>query len=90
MRTSCYTVVMSGDADIEFVIRGPQSFGMALREFRASRSVSQAELAERSGLHRSYLSSLERGSTTEAVRHVIAACRALDLEIVVRPRRGSE
>lgn len=89
MQASCYTATMSGNTDNEFVIRGPQSFGMALREFRTSRSVSQAELAERSGIHRSYLSSLERGSTTEAVRYVIAACRALDLEIVVRPRRGA-
>ena len=70
---------------------GPQSFGMAIREFRTLRSISQAELAGRSGIYRSHLSSLERGSTTRAMRDLIAAYRALDLEIAVpeaicRPR----
>ena len=80
---------MSGNIDTEFVIRGGQSFGMALREFRIRRGVTQAELARRSGAHRSYLSELERGSTTEAMRYLVLACRALDLEIVVRPREGT-
>lgn len=68
------------------MIRGPQSFGMALGEFRRRRGVTQAELAKTSGLHRSYLSKLERGSATDAFRYLILASRALDLEIVVRPR----
>ncbi|KJE76691.1 helix-turn-helix domain-containing protein [Ferrimicrobium acidiphilum] len=80
---------MSGNADREYVIRGPQSFGMALREFRLRRGLTQAELAKTSGLHRSYLSELERGSTTDAVRYLVLACRALDLEIVLRPREGA-
>ena len=77
---------MSENVDTEYVIRGSQSFGMALREFRLRRGVTQAELARRSGLHRSYLSELERGSTTDAMPYFVLACRALDLEIVVRPR----
>ncbi|WP_276940353.1 helix-turn-helix domain-containing protein [Ferrimicrobium acidiphilum] len=80
---------MSGNADREYVIRGPQSFGMALREFRLRRGLTQAELAKTSGLHRSYLSELERGSTTDAVRYLVLACRALDLGIVLRPREGA-
>lgn len=80
---------MSGNVDSEYVIRGPQSFGMALREFRLRRGVTQAELAKASGLHRSYLSELERGSTTDAMRYLILACRALDLEIVVRAQEGA-
>ncbi len=91
IQTSCYTVTVSEDTDIEFVIRGPQSFGMAIREFRTLRSINQAELAGRSGIYRSHLYSLERGSTTQAMRDLIAVYRALDLEIVVpeaicRPR----
>lgn len=81
---------MSENVDTEYVVRGPQSFGMALREFRLRGGVTQAELARRSGLHRSYLSELERGSTTDAIRYLVLACRALDLEIVVRPRGGTK
>ncbi|MHB8190144.1 MAG: helix-turn-helix domain-containing protein [Ferrimicrobium sp.] len=80
---------MSENTDKGYVIRGPQSFGMALREFRLGRGVTQAEQAKTSGLHRSYLSELERGSTTDAMRYFVLACRALDLEIVVRPREGT-
>lgn len=79
---------MSENMDTEYVIRGPQSFGMALREFRIRRGATQAEVAKISGLHRSYLSALERGSTTDAMQYLVMVCRALDLEIVIRPRGG--
>ena len=80
---------MSENIDTEYVIRGPQSLGMALREFRIRRGATQADIAKTSGLHRSYLSVLERGSTTDAMRYLVMVCRALDLEIVIRPRGGS-
>ena len=80
---------MSEFVDTEYLIRGPQSFGMALREFRIRRGITQAELAEMLELHRSYLSALERGATTSAIRNLVIACRALDLEIVIRPQGRS-
>ncbi len=67
---------------------GPQSFGMAVREFRYRRGLTQAQLADRAEMHRSYLSSLERGAYTEAMRHLVEACRVLGLEIVIRPKDG--
>ena len=78
---------MSEKLDTEYIIRGPQSFGMALHEFRIRHGITQAELANASGLHRSYLSDLERGASTGAMRNFLTACRVLDLEIVVRPRK---
>jgi transcriptional regulator with XRE-family HTH domain len=77
---------MSGYPDTEYLIRGPQSFGLALREFRARNGKTQAELARTAGLHRSYLSWLERGGHTEALGNIIKVCVELDLEVVVRPR----
>lgn len=78
---------MSENADSEFIVRGAQSFGAAVREFRLRRGLSQAELAEGSGLHRTYLSSLENGSTTAALRHLLRVLNLLELEVVIRPRR---
>ena len=77
---------MSENIDNEYIIQGPQSFGMALREFRIRQGKKQAEVANKSGLHRSYLSDLERGSNTGAIRYFVTVCRELDLEIVVRSK----
>lgn len=76
---------MPSEVNGEFVIIGPQSFGLAIREFRNNEGVTQIELAEKSGLNRSYIAELENGSTTNAVKYIVDACRALDLEIIVRP-----
>ena len=76
---------MSGNVD-EFRVIGPHSFGLAIREFRDRRSVTQQELADQAGVHRSYLSGLESGHTTEAISRILRALTALNLEVVVRER----
>ena len=48
--------------------------------------LTQQELAERADIHRSYLSTLERGKSTEAMRQIFDALRTLGLEVVIRPR----
>lgn len=76
---------MSGNAD-EFRVIGPQSFGLAIREFRDRHDVTQQDLADRADVHRSYLSELETGRTTEAVNRIVRLLAALDLEVVIRER----
>lgn len=80
---------MSADSDITYVVRGPGSFGPAIREFRHRRGLTQTELADRANLHRSYLSSIETGTTTEALKSLMRALNALDLEIVIRPKQST-
>jgi transcriptional regulator with XRE-family HTH domain len=77
---------MSDHADIEFLVQNEGLFGPALQEFRLRAGVGQAELADRLGLHRSYLSALENGRSNTAMRALMRAFRELDLEIVVRRR----
>lgn len=50
--------------------------GALIREHRAARGWSQEGLAEEAGVHRTYISSLERGlrNPTISVLHKIAAC----------------
>jgi len=78
---------MPANHDITYVVRGPGSFGPAVREFRHRRGLTQTELAERANLHRSYLSSIESGTTTEALKNLMRTLNALDLEIVIRPKQ---
>lgn len=77
---------MSTIRDSEFVVANEALFGAAVQEFRARQNLSQAELAERLGLHRSYLSALENGRSNQAMRVLMRAFRDLGLEVVVRPR----
>lgn len=78
---------MSGIADTEIVVANETLFGLAVQEFRTRAGLTQAELAERLDLHRSYLSALENGRSNAAMRAVMRALRELDLEVVVRPRK---
>ncbi|NQV97332.1 MAG: helix-turn-helix transcriptional regulator [Acidimicrobiaceae bacterium] len=81
---------MPTNHDITYIVRGSGSFGPAIREFRHRRGLTQAELAERANLHRSYLSSIEAGVTTEALKSLMRTLNALDLEITIRPKRSTQ
>ncbi len=76
---------MSENVGMEYVVRNEQLFGAALREFRHEAGLRQADLAERLELHRSYLSALENGKASPAMRALMRGFRELGLEVVVRP-----
>jgi transcriptional regulator with XRE-family HTH domain len=60
--------------------RGPTTFGAVLHDLRATRGVSQAQLASRAGMDRSYVNRMEageRGAPTPAATEALA--KALDL-----------
>lgn len=78
---------MSENADRESIVSNEIFFGIAIQEARLQQGLSQAELADRIGAHRSYLSALENGRSTTAVRTLMRAVRELQLELVLRPRR---
>jgi transcriptional regulator with XRE-family HTH domain len=56
-----------------------QAFGEVLRESRRSRRLSQAQLAEASGSHRTYISLLERGLNSPSLSMLFQLSRALSL-----------
>jgi HTH-type transcriptional regulator/antitoxin HipB len=66
-----------------FRIYTPASLGAAIRHYRRQAGLSQAELAERTGLHRSYLSELERGRETEQVKRVIRILKELGVRMTL-------
>jgi len=81
---------MSGDQDITgdsgsatetWVVRDPLVLGEVIRAARDANGVTQAELAEAAGLHRSYLSNLERGIATDQTERLFRVLRRLGLEI---------
>jgi len=52
-------------------------FGRRLRELRRARGLSQEELAFRAGLHRTYVSSAERGERNVALINMERLTKAL-------------
>jgi len=58
---------------------GRVAFGRRVRAAREDRGLSQEALAERAGVHRTYVSSLERGQRNVGLDNVYALARALDV-----------
>ena len=55
--------------------------GKRIRKFRMTAKMSQEELAEKSGLHRTYISSCERGTRNITVVNLNRICGALCINL---------
>ena len=71
---------------MKYETRAPEDLGAAVAEFRAVRGLTQAELAERTGLHRTYLSGVESGVVPEYVRRYFTLLHALGLRLEISER----
>lgn len=56
-----------------------KKFGERVRELRLKRGLSQEELAELSGLHRTYISSLELGKRNVSLLNIFVLAKALGI-----------
>jgi transcriptional regulator with XRE-family HTH domain len=57
------------------------TLGRAIRELRARRAIAQEQLGFRSGLHRNYVGTIERGEVSVTFRTLLAVARGLDLPL---------
>ena len=55
-----------------------QAFGRRLKDRRVKRGLSQEELADQSGLHRTYISQIERGLKSPTLATIYAIASALE------------
>jgi len=58
---------------------GRAAFGARVRALRLARGLSQERLAELAGLHRTYVSSLERGQRNVGLDNILDLAAALDV-----------
>jgi len=64
-------------------VRAGEDFGRAISEVRRAKGLTQADLAETSGLSRSYLASLESGRTSRLLEHYLRVLRRAGAEVIV-------
>lgn len=67
-----------------FRLYGAASIGPALREYREAAGLTQEELAEMAGVHRSYLSELERGRETQQLRRILHLFKQLGVRATLQ------
>jgi transcriptional regulator with XRE-family HTH domain len=60
-----------------------RSLGQRIRSLRAERGLSQEELADRAGLHRTYVGGIERGERNPTIRNLEQISRALAVSLSV-------
>jgi len=58
-----------------------KEFGENVRKYRKIRGISQEKLAELTGLHRTYISSLERGKRSISLKNIQKISEALRVDI---------
>ncbi|NQV96243.1 MAG: helix-turn-helix transcriptional regulator [Acidimicrobiaceae bacterium] len=66
-----------------FRVYTPESLGVAIRHYRQEAGLSQADLADRTGLNRTYLSDLERGHETEQVKRILRLLKQLGVRMTL-------
>ena len=57
-----------------------QAFGKHLQGMRKAQGLSQEELAERCGLHRTYIGGIERGERNVALLNILRIAAALNID----------
>ena len=55
------------------------ALGLAIREARSARGVSQEDLAGRCGLHRTYVGGIERGERNPSYANILRIAAALEM-----------
>ena len=69
-------------------VRTAEELGLTIRDRRAELGLSQAELASRIGATRYWVIAVEKGKPRAEVGLLLAALDALDLDVLVEPRRA--
>jgi transcriptional regulator with XRE-family HTH domain len=57
-------------------------FASRLRQIRQVQGLSQEELADRAGLHRTYVGSVERGERNISIDNIECLAKALEIDII--------
>jgi HTH-type transcriptional regulator / antitoxin HipB len=72
------------------IARSPHQLGAILRRYRKKGSLTQTDVAAKTQLRQATISALESGEAGTQLKTLTDVLAALDLELVVQPRRKSQ
>ncbi len=52
-----------------------------MKKYRTEKKLSQEDLADKAGLHRTYISSVERGQRNVSLKNIGKIAKALEIEV---------
>ncbi|ACK67820.1 transcriptional regulator, XRE family [Rippkaea orientalis PCC 8801] len=58
-----------------------KAFGMRVRYFRKLLGISQDDLAEKAGMHRTYIGAIERGERNVSLLNILRLADALEIKV---------
>jgi ribosome-binding protein aMBF1 (putative translation factor) len=73
----------SGSGNIADERRILRDLGTKVRKFRAEQGLSQEELGEKAGLHRTYIGSIERSERNVSLLNIQRIAKALGVSVVM-------
>lgn len=84
---SRYDVTVPANPNNEVVVTGTAHIGNAIRRSREERGLDQATFADLADVHRTYVSKFESETPRNTIGRLLRMLDALDLELVIRPKR---
>jgi transcriptional regulator with XRE-family HTH domain len=67
-----------------------EAIGLRVRQHREAQRLTQAQLGERAGLHRTFIGSVERGERNVAVLNLLAIAQALRVTVASLLAEGGD
>jgi len=71
-------------------VRSPADLGRAIAGVRAERKLTQADLAEQTGINRSYIAELEAGASTLVVERALRILRRMGATVTITVPEGGD
>ncbi len=68
---------------LRWTIHSGEDLGRTIAEIRAQRGLTQAQLAEQTGLSRDYLAQIEAGRTNRLLEHLLRVLRRSGAQLTV-------
>jgi len=83
-------MLQADEKPIRVKVRNSRQLGNAIKRFRMKQKLTQEQISENSSVRQASISQLEKGARGIRLSTLFKILAAMDMEIVLRKRRGNE